>query len=158
MSDTDYEDHTAILKSSRAEAERIADTLKAKGWEVYPEKVPLAGQGGYYCVSTWQDNDGEYIKRAHSVRWNIFGKELRPIVMNAQQETDILSFLWQHATHPGFDHFEYGDGDVGFVCYCRGNEGQSLVLRVGVEIEDELSQDAFELLWIYQNQGSDEQP
>lgn len=152
MSDTDYEDHTAILKSSQEEAEEVAETLKDRGWEVYPEKIPLIGQGGYYCVSTWQDQDGEYIKRARSFRWNLFDNELRPIVVDCQQGTDILSFLWQHTTHPGFDHFEYGDGDVGFVCYCQGEAGRSLVLRVGAELEDILSDEAFELLWLYQNQ------
>lgn len=152
MSEADYEDHTSVLKTSREEAEKTAATLKRKGWEVYPEKVPLAGQGGYYCVTTWQDDEGDYVKRAHSVRWNIFEKELHPIVIECQQQNDILSFLWSHSGHRGFDFFEYGDGDVGFVCYCQGSRGRSLVLRIGTELEPDLTPEAFELLWIYQNQ------
>jgi len=156
MAEGDYDQHTSTLKSSRAEAEQIADTLRDKGWDVYPEKVPLAGQWGYYCVTMLRDDDGEYFKRAHSVRWNIFSEELHPIVIDCQQETDILSFLWQHSTHHGFDHFEYGDGDVGFVCYCQGERGQSLVLRIGVELDSVLSQNAFELLWTYDESDEEE--
>jgi len=151
MAEHDYDDHTAELKRSREEAEMAAEALRQKGWDVYPEKVPLAGQWGYYCVNTWVSSDGIERKRALSVRWNLYERELRPIVIDCQKETDLLSFIWQHAGHAGFDHFEYGDGDVGFVCYCQGHVGQSLVLRIGQELDEELSEEAFELLWLYEN-------
>lgn len=149
----DYEDeHTSEIKRSREEAERVVQRLKSSGWEIYPEKVPLQGQWGFYCVRTYQDADGECHKHAHSVRWNIFDSELRPVTIHCRDDRDLLSFVWQHAIHDGFDYFEYGDGDVGFVCYCRSGRGRSLVLRVGVEIEPDLSADAFELLYMYENQ------
>jgi hypothetical protein len=158
MSEHDYDDHTAELKRSRAEAEKVADALRDKGWEVYPEKVPLAGQWGYYCVNTWHDEDGSSCQRAHSVRWNLYDQELHPVVINCRNDRDLLSFIWTHGTHEGFDHFEYGDGDVGFVCYCQGQRGKSLVLRVGQEIDEALSEESFELLWMYENQGSQAAP
>lgn len=149
--DYDHDDHTAELKKSREEAEMAAETLRLKGWDVYPEKVPLVGQWGYYCVSTWVSSDGVERSRAHSVRWNLYDRELQPLVIDCQQESDILSFVWKHAGHPGFDHFEYGNGDVGFVCYCRGKQGQSLVLRIGQELDETFSDETFELLWLYEN-------
>jgi len=132
----------------------MAQSLKDQGWEVYPEKVPLAGQCGFYCVHTWQDSKGMLCKKAHSIRWNLFGHELQPIIIDCQQETDILSFVWQHGNHPGFDYFEYGDGDVGFVCYCRGDDQRSLVLHVGQELDETFSDETFELLWLYENGNS----
>lgn len=151
MFEPDCEDHTAVLKGSREEAERAAQALKDLGWDVYPEKVPLTGQWGYYCVSTWQAPGGTLRKRAQSVRWNLFGHELCPVVIDCTCETDIFSFVWQHGTHDNFDYFEYGDGDVGFVCYCRGHLGRSLVMHIGQELDPELSDAAFELMWIYEN-------
>jgi len=152
MDEHEYEDHTSELKRSREEAERAAEHFRLKGWDVYPEKVPLAGQWGFYCVHTWTNSDGSTSKRAHSVRWNIYEQELTPIVIDAQCDADILSFLWQHAGHDGFDHFEYGDGDVGFVCYCQGDRGRSLVLRIGSEIDHLLHESTFELLWMYETE------
>lgn len=154
MESTDYEDaHTSELKLSQEEAERTVRLLKNRGWEVYPEKVPLQGQWGFYCVCTYQAEDGECYKKSHSVRWNLYEGPLRPFTIDCQNDGDLLSFVWQHAAHDGFDYFEYGDGDVGFVCYCRGSDtGCSLVLRVGSEIEEVLSEEAFELLFFYENQ------
>jgi len=149
----DYHDqHTSELKRSKEEAERVVQILRKRGWEIYPEKVPLQAQWGFYCVHTFQDDRGECHKLSHSVRWNIYGAPLRPLTIDCHNDGDILSFVWQHSNHDGFDYFEYGDGDVGFVCYCRSELGCSLVLRVGSEIEHLLSEEAFELLYYYDSQ------
>ena len=123
----DYEEnHTSIVKDSQEEAERAVSKLRRSGWEIYPEKVPLQGQWGFYCVRTFQDTDGFCRKRAHSVRWNIFDDELQPVTIACRNDQDLLSFVWTHALHEGFDHFEYGDGDMGFVCYCHAHRQCSL--------------------------------
>jgi hypothetical protein len=153
MDRADYDDeHTSELKRSREEAESAVQKLKKHGWAIYPERIPLQGQWGFYCVSTYQDGKGACHKRAHSVRWNLYDNELRPVTVECRDDLDLLSFIWQHATHDGFGYFEYGDGDVGFVCYCRGRRGQSLVLRVSSDIDHILSGDAFELLYRYENE------
>jgi hypothetical protein len=157
MSDHDSGDHTAEVKSSRAEAEQIAQELSDQGWDVYPERVPLQGQWGFYCVQSFHSDDGHKRQKAYSVRWNLFDTVLTPIEIDTQHERDILSFIWTHAGHSGFDYFEYGDGDVGFVCHCQGDRGKSIVLRIGSEVDHLLSDDAFELLWIYENANAVEE-
>lgn len=148
------EEHTAELKRSREEAERVAGQLQRQGWEISPERVPLQGQWGFYCVRTFQDSDGEFRTVTHSVRWNLFKNELQPVTVACRNDTDLLSFVWQHAAHEGFDYFEYGQdsGDVGFVCYCHAYAGTSLVLRLNSEIEDALSEAAFELLYAFDDE------
>lgn len=126
------------------------ETLQEHGWTVYPERIPLQGQSGYYCVRTTHNADGSFTERAHSVRWNIFESPLIPVTVRSRDELDILSFVWSHATHPGFDYFHYGDDgpddDVGFVCYCRAILGYSHVLRVDISFDNPLNTAALELL------------
>jgi len=124
--------HTSEIRRSQAEAERVMEVLQQRGWTVYPEKVPLQGQSGYYCVRTIHHPDGRCEERAHSVRWNMFADALVPLTIWCGGDIDLLSFIWQHARHDGFDYFHYGEGegDVGFVCYCRAGRGYSTVLRV----------------------------
>ena len=128
-------EHTSELRRSQAEAERMMEILQERGWTVYPEKVPLQGQSGYYCVRTLLNPDGTSSERTHSIRWNMFETPLAPNTVRCQGDPDLLSFVWGHAGHQGFDYFHYTDGDVGFVCYCRGEKGYSLVLRLSTDAE-----------------------
>lgn len=149
-SDREPDEHTSEVRRSQAEAERVMEVLQERGWTVYPEKVPLQGQSGYYCVQTVQHADGTSTERAHSVRWNIFGGPLRPVTVGCRHGSDLLSFVWTHSRHAGFDYFTYGDsGDVGFVCYCRATHGYSYVLRVGRHLEGPLDEAAIDLLCAY---------
>ena len=141
--------HTWEIKPSREEAEGIMKRLEALGWTVYPERVPLAGQSGYYCVHTVAHEDGSASERTHSIRWNLFDVPLHPLAIVCTSDAELLDFLWGHATHDGFAFFEYGDGDdgdVGFVCYCRGESGYSLVLHVSAETFPTITPPAVEVL------------
>jgi len=147
MAPDEFEErHTAELKHSREEAEQAVRQLRAQGWDIYPEKVPLQGQWGFYCVCMYQADNGEFYKHAHSVRWNIYEKELRPITVNCRDDADLLSFVWQHAGHDGFDFFEYDDDDIGFVCYCLNPQGCSLALCISADLQLILSNEAIALL------------
>jgi len=139
-------EHTSELRRSQAEAERMMEVLQERGWTVYPEKVPLQGQSGYYCVQTVLHQDGSCSERAHSIRWNIFEDPLVPLTIQCGGDTDLLSFVWQHASHQGFDYFHYDGGDVGFVCYCRAQGGYSLVMRLSAAQDDSFSCNAISLL------------
>lgn len=147
--------HTSEVKPSQADAERMVQVLEARGWTICPERVPLQGQLGYYCVRKIHRADGSCTERAHSVRWNMFEGPLVPVTVGCQDDAELLSFVWTHATHDGFYFFHYGDDDdeddtdVGFVCYCRARLGYSYVLRVGDEMADDLSDAALHLLCAY---------
>jgi len=152
-SDREPDEHTSEVRRSQAEAERVMEVLQERGWTVYPERVPLQGQSGYYCVQTIRNPDGSCSERAHSVRWNIFTDPLIPVTIGCRNERDLLSFIWRHARHSGFDYFRYGeDGDVGFVCYCHATRGYSYVLRVGRFLEQPLPEEAVNLLCVYDDE------
>ena len=155
--DREPDKHTSEIRRSQADAERVMEVLQERGWTIYPERVPLQGQSGYYCVQIVHNADGSSTERAHSVRWNIFKSPLRPVTVGCRNELDLLSFIWRHAGHPGFDYFHYDDddggGDVGFVCYCRASRGYSYVLRVGDSLDEPLNGAAVNLLGIYDNDG-----
>lgn len=144
------ERHTCELKRNQEEAERIVSQMRDQGWEIYSERVPLAGQFGYFCTRLVKQPDGGLTRHAHSVRWNLFGDPLVPITIDCLNDKAFLSFLWQHAGHENFSFFEYQDGDVGFVCYCRGGTcGFSDVLRISDECVPGLSEDALEIVGAY---------
>jgi hypothetical protein len=126
-------EHTCELKPSQEDAERVVERLRQGGWEIYNERVPLSGQFGYYCVRLVPQEQGGLMQQVHSVRWNLFGDPLVPLTIECLDDTTLLSFLWQHISHENFSFFEYDEGDVGFVCYCHGEHGYSLVLRVSDE-------------------------
>jgi hypothetical protein len=140
--------HTSELRPSQEEAERVMQVLQEQGWSVYPERVPLQGQSGYYCVRTVHHPDGSCSKRAHSIRWNLFDDALVPLTICCPGDAELLSFAWRHAGHPGFDYFQYSDNDeaVGFVCYCRAAAGYSLVLRVSTSGGETFSDEAVAML------------
>jgi hypothetical protein len=145
--------HTSELKRSEAEAERVMTVLQSRGWTVCREKVPLQGQLGYYCVQTVHHADGSCSERSHSIRWNIFEDPLRPLTVPCRHDADLLSFVWAHSRHQGFDYFQYGDGDVGFVCYCRAPRRYSLVLRVSAEGDVTFSEEAISLLVAFDDEN-----
>lgn len=144
--DEDIERHTSELRSSQEEAEEVMSSLQRKGWEVYHERVPLVGQAGYYCVRTLQQADGSEIRHAHSVRWNRFDGPLMPVTIDCRDRRTLLSFMWRHGEHDEFEYFEYGDGDVGLVCYCNADRGWSEVLRISDEFEHDLDETCQEIL------------
>jgi hypothetical protein len=144
--DDPVERHTTELKTNQEDAEDVMRNLQQNGWEVYHERVPLTGQAGYYCVRTVTCADGSEIKHAHSVRWNRFIDELIPVTIDCLYQTVLLSYLWRHVQHDDFEYFEYGDGDVGFVCYCNADVGRSEVLRVSDEFDHDLDERCAELI------------
>lgn len=127
--------HTCELKPSQEDAAQVANRLRRSGWEVYNERVPLSAQFGYYCVRVVPQPNGTLIRYAHSVRWNLFEHPLEPVTIDCPDEGTLLSFLWGHSSHENFSFFEYEEGDVGFVCYCRGLSGYSLALRLNEDCE-----------------------
>ena len=140
-------DHTWELRPSQEEAEGVRRRLEANGWVVYPERIPLTGQSGYYCVRTITHEDGTSSQYTHSVRWNLFDTPLQPITIPCRSDAELLGFLWRHARHPGFGFFEYGDErDVGFVCYCRGEQGYSLALRVSTDVFPKITDQTINVL------------
>jgi hypothetical protein len=146
MLDEDVDRHTSELKDSREAAEEEMHALRKKGWDVYQERVPLSGQAGYYCVRTVTGPDGSEVRYAHSVRWNRFHAPLFPATIDCLDRLTLLSFVWRHAQHPGFEYFEYGDGDIGLVCYCNAEHGWSDVLRVSDEFDHDLDDTCHEIL------------
>jgi hypothetical protein len=59
------------------------------------------------------------------------------LTVDCCDDATLLSFLWEHVQHENFSFFEYDDGDVGdvgFVCYCHGGNGYSLVLRLSDDL------------------------
>jgi hypothetical protein len=144
--DDPVERHTTELKSNQEAAEVVMRNLQKKGWEVYHERVPLTGQAGYYCVRTLTQADGSEIKHAHSVRWNRFVDELMPVTIDCLFQTTLFSYLWRHASHEDFEYFEYGDGDIGLVCYCNAERGWSEVLRVSDEFDHDLDETCAEII------------
>lgn len=130
--------HTAELKPSQEDAEEVMRSLQSQGWEVYHERVPLTGQAGYYCVRTVSCADGSEVKHAHSVRWNRFSDPLMPVTIDCFVRTALFGFILRHGAHDDFEYFEYGDGDVGLVCYCNAERGWSEVLRISDEFEHDL--------------------
>lgn len=144
--DDHVERHTTELKASEEDAEEVMRTLERDGWEVFHERVPLKGQAGYYCVRTVDCIDGSKIRHAHSVRWNRFLGELIPVTIDCTHQTVLFSFLMRHAAHNDFEYFDYGDGDVGLVCYCNANLGRSEVLRISDEFEHDLDERCAEII------------
>jgi hypothetical protein len=146
MLDEEVDQHTSELKATKEEADRVMQTLQQRGWTIFHERVPLAGQAGYYCVREVTTEDGEVVKKAHSVRWNRFKDALFPVTIDCTDRLVLLSFIWRHGAHEGFEYFEYGDGDVGLVCYCHAHLGWSEVLRVSDEIQHDLDEPSYEIL------------
>lgn len=138
--------HTSELKRTQQAAEEVMLDLREKGWEVYHEKVPLIGQAGYYCVRTIRKKDGSAVRHAHSVRWNRFEEPLLATTIDCISQRSLLDFIWQHGTHQHFEYFEYGDGDVGLVCYCNASRGWSIVLRISDEFDHDLNDKCLEIL------------
>jgi len=139
---------TFSLMRTREEAVAAVKALQDKGWSIYAANAPLTGQVGFKCVTNIQE-EGVTKEQAHCVFWNIFDTELTPIVLECLTELDLLSFLWTHANHDTFGFFAYPEShDVGFACYCRGDDSKSLVLHIADETE--LNEDACELIWAYQ--------
>ena len=111
MIDDPVERHTSELKPNQEDAEQVMLNLQRKGWSVYNERVPLAGQAGYYCVRTLTSLDGNVVKHAHSIRWNRFIEPLMPVTIDCLRRVTLLSFMWRHGGHHNFEYFEYGVGD-----------------------------------------------
>ena len=126
------------IKGTREEAEQIVRRLQSSGWTVYHERVPLQGQSGYYCVRATETDDGVVVRRCHSVRWNIFQRELIPFIVECETEGDLLGFLWTHGGHSSLEHLDFGDGEIGFVCHCRAERGYSMAMNITREIADVL--------------------
>jgi hypothetical protein len=122
--------HTWEVLDNQEKAEQVTKALRERGWTIYRERVPLHGQSGFYCTRTEHDGAGESVKVAHSVRWNLYGKPLRPIAMDAENGNDLLMYLMHHARHPGFEFVDLQDGDLGFVCHCTARVGYSLSIRI----------------------------
>ena len=142
-------EHTWTVMRTREAAVQAMRSLQAKGWQVYAANAPLAGQAGFRCVTHSLDDEGGLLPRAHSILWNMYECELTPITLDCSNETDLLSFVWQHGAHEAFGFFEFPEADeVGFVCYCRGHHGRSLVLRIPEELD--LNDNAIDFIWEYQ--------
>lgn len=149
--------HTSEVRPSQADAERMVQMLEARGWTACPERVPLQGQLGYYCVQKIHKADGSCAERAHSIRWNMFETPLVPATINCKNQRDLLGFVLGHADHHGFYFFHYGDGpDVGFVCYCRAERGYSFVMRVPGEVEAGFKHEALALLCAFDEDCPDD--
>ena len=146
MLEEDVDQHTSELQDSQEEAEEAMLSLQRKGWTVYHERVPLAGQAGYYCVREVKDENGESVRQAHSIRYNRFKEALFPVTIDCLDKITLLSFVWRHAHHEGFEYFEYGDGDIGLVCYCNAHRGWSEVLRISDDIDHDLDDSAYEII------------
>lgn len=144
--DDPVERHTTEIKANQEDAEEVMRNLQDNGWEVYHERVPLTGQAGYYCVRTVACADGSEIKHAHSVRWNRFAEPLKPVTIDCLQRTVLFGYLLRHAAHGDFEYFEYGDGDVGLVCYCSATRGWSEVLRISDEFDHDLDDMCCEII------------
>jgi len=144
--DEAVERHTTELKHSQEDAEKVMLNLQRKGWQVYHERVPLTGQAGYYCVRTLKRSDGEEVRHAHSVRWNRFSEPLMPVTIDCLRQRGLLEFMWRHGGHEEFEYFEYGDGDVGLVCYCNAVRGWSEILRISDEFDHDLDEHCQEIL------------
>jgi hypothetical protein len=145
------ERHTTELKANREDAENVMRDLQRDGWDIYHERVPLTGQAGYYCVRTVTSADGSETKHAHSIRWNRFSDELMPVTIDCLYQTVLFSYLWRHAWHDDLEYFEYGDGDVGFVCYCNAERGWSEVLRVSDDFDHDLDERCTEIIGEFAN-------
>ena len=141
--------HTLTVMRTREEAVRAMRSLQAKGWDVYAANSPLVGQAGFRCVTHVSDDAGGIEPRAHSILWNIYDSELTPITIDCDGEPTLLAYIMRHAHHETFGFFEYPQNDdCGFVCYCRGHVGRSLVLRIPEELE--MSVNATDFLWEYE--------
>lgn len=145
MLDEHVDQHTSELQDTKEEADRVMRSLRQEGWTIYHERVPLTGQAGYYCVREF-DEGGTPVKQAHSVRWNRFEASLVPVTIDCTDRQTLLSFVWRHGAHEGFEYFEYGDGDMGLVCYCHAHRGWSEVLRIPEDFSEDLDEPAFEVL------------
>ena len=143
-------EHTYTVMRTREDAVRAMRGLQAQGWQVYAANAPLLGQAGFRCVTHGVDAEGGLFPRAHTVLWNMYDCELTPITLDCTNEMDLLSFVWQHGNHETFGFFEFPEDndEVGFVCYCRGHVGRSLVLRIPEELD--LNDDAIDFIWEYQ--------
>lgn len=132
MTDTENDPtrHTWEVLDNQEKAEQVTKVLRERGWTIYRERVPLHGQSGFYCTRTEPDETGEHVQVAHSVRWNLYGKPLTPIAMDALQGNDLLAYLLHHAKHPGFEFVDLQEGDVGFVCHCTATAGYSISIRI----------------------------
>jgi hypothetical protein len=149
------EDHiqTYEVHDSRTTAVEAMRALQADGWIVYPETVPLQGQAGFYCVLHEKAKDKSVVKRAHSILWNMYEHELVPVEIDCTGTPHLFSFVFEHGKHETFGYFQYPDDDVGFVCYCKGPaRGISLVLKISDETQCELSEEAYEFLWMYEKE------
>jgi len=148
-------EHTYTVMRTREDAVRAMRSLQAKGWEVFTANAPLSGQVGFRCVTHSLDDEGGLFPRAHSIFWNLYDSELVPITLDCSNEHELLSFVWQHGAHDNFGFFEFPQNDeVGFVCYCRGHIGRSIVLRIPEELD--LNDDAIDFIWEYQNEENED--
>lgn len=141
---------TYKVMRTREEAVEAMRMLQKKGWEVYATNAPLSGQVGFKCLSPFKKSDGILVQHSCCIFWNLYDSELVPIVIECQNERMLLDFAWQHGHHESFGFFEYPDGDLGFVCYCQGKNGRSMVLQIDEDLD--LNEDACEFIWEYQSQ------
>ena len=155
MIDDPVDQHTSEVLGSREEAESAMREFQQKGWEVFHERVPLSGQFGFYCVRTVVRSDGSESRLAHSVRWNRFHEPLIPVTIACHTRQTFLSFLLRHGQHESFEYFEYGDGDVGLVCYCNALRGWSDVLQISDDFDHDLDETCQEILGEMANSGFD---
>jgi hypothetical protein len=149
---TEEPNQTYEVHDSREDAVAAMRALQAQGWVVYPETVPLQGQAGFYCI-LHDKGAQDLIKQTHSILWNMYDQELIPVVVDCQSDSHLFSFVMTHGKHDTFGYFKYPNEDVGFVCYCRGEDrGVSLVLRITDEEDSDLSEDAYEFLWLFEKE------
>lgn len=146
-----------VIRDSESDAREFASKLQKEGWEVYHETVPLSGQEGFYCVKSLVE-DGDAVRHIKNVVWNMYEQELYPVVMDATCDQDVLSFLWQHASHPGFGYFEWSSGEaVGFVCHCNHQNGRSIALKISEAVQETVLGDAvLDLLAEYYDEVDDD--
>lgn len=144
----DEAEHTFTIMRTREAAVKAMRSLQAKGWDVYAANAPLEGQAGFRCVTHVSDAQGGLTPRAHSIFWNMYASELTPIIIDCDGDTTLLGYILRHAHHETFGYFEFQNDDTGFVCYCRGHVGRSLVLRIPEELG--MGDAAIAFLWEYE--------
>jgi len=146
-----------IVRNSEEEACETVAKLQREGWNVYHETVPLSGQEGFYCVK--DQTEGEPARHVKNVVWNLYDRELFPVVMDATCDEDVLSFVWTHGKHEGFGYFEWGsENAVGFVCHCNHQNGRAIALKISEVVQETVLTDAaIDLLFEYCDEEEDEE-
>ncbi len=85
-------------------------------------------------ASTWTPQEAD----ATWIVWEKFGRMLQPEKTQVQDGTEMFKLFGEHKNHQIVGFTNSMDKSAGFVCFCKAEEGKSLVFTVDMSNAKEL--------------------